>query len=273
MCFSGGGVKGFSFIGALEKLIEEGIINLNEITLFVGTSAGAIISFLLNLDWTIKDMKDFVINFNFSKLTGDIDSINLFQNFGIQNGERIKLLFIKFLEAKFNKKDISFKELYELTNKKIFIIGTNLTIGKETVFSVDHTPNFSVILALRISISVPVIFTPVSFNNELYVDGGLVNNFPINYCPKKTTIGFYVKNAFNNNIDSIKSLIFASLSITADTISEKNIKKYIKNIIQIKNTEFNITNFEINLEYKLKIINLGYSEAIRYLEHVNINDF
>ena len=219
------------------------------------------LSFLLNLGWTIKELKDFVLNFNFSKLTGEIDSINFFEKFGIQDGERIKLLFIKFLKSKLNKKDITFKELFELTNKKLIIIGTNLTKGCETTFSVDHTPDFSVIIALRISCSIPIIFTPVTINGELFVDGGLVNNFPINYCSKKSTIGFYVKNAHNNVIDSVKTLITSSLSLTADTISEKNIKKYLKNVIQIKNTEFNITNFDINLEYKLKIIQLGYDAA------------
>ena len=217
-------------------------------------------------------MRDFIINFNFTKLKGEIDSINLFENYGIQDGERLKLLFIKFLESKINKKDITFDELYKLTNKKIIIIGTNLTTGKEKVFSVDETPEVSVILALRISTSVPVIFTPVLFNDELYLDGGLVNNFPINHCPKKSTIGFYIKNSCNNKIESVTNLITTVLSLVVDTISEKNIKKYIKNVVQIKNTEYNITNFDINLEYKLKILNLGYNEAQKYLDQTNMNE-
>ena len=219
------------------------------------------LSFLLNLGWSIKELKDFILNFNFSKLTGEIDSINFFENFGIQDGERIKLLFIKFLKSKLNKKDVTFKELYELTKKKLIIVGTNLTKGCEITYSVDHTPDFSVIIALRISCSVPIVFIPVTINGEIFVDGGLVNNFPINYCSKKSTIGFYVKNSHNNVIDSVKTLITSTLSLTADTISEKNIKKYLKNVVQIKNTQFNITNFDINLEYKLKIIQLGYDAA------------
>lgn len=265
LCFSGGGVKGFSFIGGLEKLIEEEIIDLKNINLFVGTSAGALLSFLLNLEWSIKEIKDFIINFNFSKLTGDIDSINFFEKFGLQDGERVKLLFIKFLECKLDRKDITFKELFDLTNKKLIIVGTNLSQGKEATFSVDHTPDFSIILALRISCSIPIIFTPIEYNNELYVDGGIVNNFPINYCSRKSTIGFYVKNCNNNSITSVKNLILTTLSLTADTISEKNIEKYLKCVIQIKNTDYNISNFDINLEFKLKIIELGYKETEFYI--------
>ena len=267
LCFSGGGVKGLSFVGALEKLIESKIINLEDITLFVGTSAGAMLSFLLNLGWSIKEIKDFIINFNFSKLIGEIDSINFFEYFGIENGDRLKLLFIKFLESKFDKKDITFKELFDLTNKKLIIIGTNLTQSCEKVFSVDETPDFSIIIALRISCSIPIIFLPVEYNKEFYVDGGIVNNFPINYCSKKSTLGFYVKNCNTNIIDSVESLISATLRLTADTISEKNIKKYMNCIIQIKNTELNISNFDINLEHKLKIMELGYKSSELYIKN------
>jgi NTE family protein len=38
----------------------------------------------------------------------------------------------------------------------------------------------SVRLAIRISISVPIVFTPVLYNNNYYVDGGVINNFPMN---------------------------------------------------------------------------------------------
>jgi len=270
LCFSGGGIKGFSFIGALECLIEKKIINLTEIKCFVGTSIGAMLSFLLILGWEIEEMKDFIFNFNFSKLKGEINSIAFFQNLGIQDGERFKLLLINFLETKLNVKDITFEELYKLTNKKLIIIGTNLTKGKEVVFNYKTTPHFSVILALRISTAVPIIFSPIIHENEKYVDGGIVNNFPINHCSKKSTIGFYIKNAKEDlNIDSLKKLITSVLSITADTISEKNIKKYFNNVIQINNPKYVPTDFDITLEDKKKIIDLGYESINNFLLKFN----
>ena len=267
LCFSGGGIKGFSFLGALQKLIEKKIIILSEIRKFVGTSVGSILAFLLTLEWDIDEIIEFVHNFNFTKLNGDINSITFFEDFGIQDGERLKLLFIKFLESKMNIKDITFKDLFEKTKKKLIIIGTNLTKGTEEAFDYRNTPDFSVITALRISVSVPIIFSPVKYNNEIYVDGGIKNNFPISYCSKKYTIGFYVKNSNNNKIDSIKTLITTVLGVTADTISEKNTKKYSKNIVQIRNTEFNITKFDIDLEFKKKLIHLGYISADDFINN------
>jgi len=228
------------------------------------------LSFLLILGWEIEEMKDFIFNFNFSKLKGEINSIAFFQNLGIQDGERFKLLLINFLETKLNVKDITFEELYKLTNKKLIIIGTNLTKGKEVVFNYKTTPHFSVILALRISTAVPIIFSPIIHENEKYVDGGIVNNFPINHCSKKSTIGFYIKNAKEDlNIDSLKKLITSVLSITADTISEKNIKKYFNNVIQINNPNYDSTDFDITLEDKKKIIDLGYESIDNFLLKFN----
>jgi len=261
LCFSGGGIKGFSFIGALENLIERKIIDLKKIKSFVGTSIGAILSFLLNLGWNIEEIKNFIFNFNFIKLQSEINSIAFLEKFGIQEGKRIKLLFIKFLESKLNVSDITFEELFKSTNKKLTIIGTNLSKSQEVIFNYKNTPNFSVISALRISISVPIIFTPVKHEDEYYIDGGVVNNFPINHCSKNSTIGFYIKNSNMNVITSIKDIITSVISITADTINSKNIKKYKKNIIEIKYHEFIYTKFDIDKEQILKLIKVGYDAA------------
>lgn len=267
LCFSGGGVKGFSFIGALEKLIEDNIIDLNKIDTYVGTSIGSMISFILSLGIPLKEIKDFLLFFNFSKLNTEVDCLNLLKDYGINNGEKIKLLLIKFLETTFGVKDITFKELYEKTNKKIIIIGTNLTKGCERTFSFEHSPDFSVITAIRISISVPIIFTPVNIDDELYVDGALVNNFPISYCPVNNTIGFYIKNSNNKKIIDIPTFMMACLSITTDTISEKDIMNYGKNIIKILNPNNEITKFDMNQEYKKFLIQMGYDAALNWANH------
>jgi NTE family protein len=266
LCFSGGGIKGFSFIGILEKLLESNIIELDKINKYVGTSVGSIISFFLILGYTIQEIKDFVLTFNFSKLNGDVDCVNLFQHYGINTGDKMKLLFTKFLENKFNIKDITFEELFNLTQKHLLVIGTNLTKGREELFSLETTPTMSVITAIRISISVPIIFTPVNFNDNLYVDGALVNNFPINYCQTNTTYGFYIKNCNENvNVDSIQSFIIKCLNVTSDTISEKNLNIESKNIIKIINPNPEFTKFDLTVEYKKELIDLGYKVTENFL--------
>jgi len=265
LCFSGGGIKALAFIGALEHLLEKNIFALEDIKTFVGSSAGSMLSFLLNIGWKINEIKAFLLNFNFEKLISEINSLALFETYGIQDGNKLQLLFIKFLENKFQVKDITFEELYRKTHKKIIIIGTNLTKSEEAVFSYKTTPNFSVILALRISSSIPLIFKPVKYENELYVDGGIVNNFPLNHCSKKTTIGLYIKNS-GNSIECINDFILSVLNTTADTISQKSMKKYKKNVIEIINTNAEFIKFNINLEERLALIKDGYNSCNEFIK-------
>ena len=51
------------------------------------------------------------------------------------------------------------------------------------------------------------------------------------------------------------------LGVASDTISEKNIKKYFKRIVQIKNTQFNYTKFDIDKNMIKNIINIGTESA------------
>jgi predicted acylesterase/phospholipase RssA len=49
VCLSGGGIFGFTFIGAIYELINNNLLDINNITTWIGTSAGAIISFIFAL--------------------------------------------------------------------------------------------------------------------------------------------------------------------------------------------------------------------------------
>jgi predicted acylesterase/phospholipase RssA len=264
LCFSGGGVSGLAFISAIEKLIEMKKFKLENINCYVGTSAGAIIGYLLNIGIELSEIIEFIYQFNFSKLIGEINCITLLEDFGINNGDRIKLIFIKFLELKFNKSDITFKELYNITKKKLTIIGTNLSEYKEAVFNVDITPNFSVITALRISISIPVIFTPVSIDNILYVDGAIINNFPINHCPIDNTIGFHI-NYKPTPVSTFYNLILSCMSITMNSITTMYIKNN-KNIIVVDNPENEITSFNITTIMIDNILKIGRKSVDKYLK-------
>lgn len=268
ICLSGGGIRGLCFIGVLDYLQVNNYIDLNKITHWIGTSAGSLLSFLLILGYTTNEIGNFVLDFNFQKLESDINIENLLINFGINNGSRIIFLLINFLKEKFNINDVTFKELFNLTNKKLSIIGTNYIKCSEEIFNYEVTPDMSVIMAVRISISIPLIFTPVLYNNNYYIDGALVNNFPINYCDPKKTLGIYIKNGNNNIPESISSLISGCISILSDTISCKYLNSPNINIIKIDCNFRETSNFNIDRDQKLKIIKTGQIYAKKYIENL-----
>lgn len=266
LCLSGGGIMGLSFIGVLKYLENKKYINLNNVNIFVGTSAGSIISFFLILGYNIKEIKKIISNLNFQKLEPNIDMIKILENNGIDNGLKIMTIIISFLQEKFKIDDITFEELYNKTNKKLIIIGTNFTLLKEEVFSYELTPNMSVILAIRISISIPFIFTPILYNSNYYIDGGFTNCFPIKYCNKNSTLGIYI--TFENNIKEINiiNLLLGCLSIINNTITLKDIDNY--NVINIKSKNLDITDYNIDYKTKLEIINFGKNCAEKYLTNL-----
>ena len=271
ICLSGGGIKGFSFIGALEYMEEQNKINISEINNWVGTSAGSLVSFILSIDYSIKDLKEFVLDFNFKKLIPDVDIDNLFNHHGIDNGDKIMLIMKNFLKEKLDLDDITFEDHMKITNKKLTIIGTNYSKGIEAVFNHILTPKMSVLLAIRISMSVPIIFTPVLYENDYYIDGGFVNNFPLDQCNPLYTLGIYIKNSVGMKMKDIFTLATGCMGIIADTISRKScLNNY--NVIEIENCDNEVTNFNLDYDKKLKIINLGITFAKKFLENVKIKN-
>jgi hypothetical protein len=268
ICMSGGGVKGFSFLGAVNYLEANSYVDTIKINNWIGTSAGAILSFLFTLGYNVHEIINFVVDFNFNKIQPEPTIDNLLISFGIDDGTKLMIILVGFLKEKFNIEDITFEEHYKLTNKKLTIIGTNFSKGTEAIFNYELTPNMSVLTAVRISSSVPIVFTPVLYDSDYYIDGAFVNNFPIKHCNPNTTLGFYIKNSCCNKLTNLISLINGCLAIVSDTISQKDWTKKFPYIIEINNFLQEFTNFNLDREKKVKIINLGETFAKKYLENI-----
>jgi len=273
ICMSGGGVKGFAFLSALKYLEEIKHIDLSTINHFVGTSAGSMISFIFSLGYTPTDLIKFILEFNFTKLVPESNIDILLLSHGIDTGDKVMIIMQNFLKEKYNLDDITFEEHYILTKKKITFIGTNYTKGEEVAFNYELTPKMSVLTAIRISISIPIVFTPVLYQDDYYIDGGLVNNFPIKYCNPETTLGLYIKNCISNKMDNIMTLTMGCLSIITDIISKKDcsdMSKYY--IVEIENCNQEATNFDIDINKKKKILGLGIKFAKKFIQNFKIKN-
>lgn len=89
--------------------------------------------------------------------------------------------------------DLSFKEFYNITGVDLVVTGVNISRHEPRYFSLWHTPDFPVVEAVALSMSVPIVFRPVYVEGGvrqgdkdqntayqgLYVDGGMLNNYPV----------------------------------------------------------------------------------------------
>lgn len=181
---SGGSLKVLSALGVIKYLDENHKNSIKSINAYVGTSAGAILSFFLCLDYTIKEIEEFLTtSMNDPELCEfDIAEVfDLLNNYGINSGNNIIKLAEKILYNKKKIYDINFMDFAKQTGKNFVVCVANLSKERDEFFSVDTTPWLSVITAIRVTCSLPVIFTPISIDGDIYVDGGIYNNFPIDY--------------------------------------------------------------------------------------------
>lgn len=76
--------------------------------------------------------------------------------------------------------DITFLELYNKTSKELNLITHSLKDNKCLVMNYINTPNFKIWEGLYATTSLPILISPYIKNNNIYIDGGIVDNFPMN---------------------------------------------------------------------------------------------
>ena len=205
--FSGGGIKGVTYIGFMQALLEH--ITLEQITHYIGASAGSIFSLFLVLGYTLDEIKKIIFNYDFCNILSleepSID--NILCNLGLADGEEVKKFFVELIDVKLNLKDITFKELYEKTKIKYTLAVTNFTKQKLEYWNYETKPNMSIILGVLASSRVPLFFTPLIIDDNIYLDGGIINNYPINLFTDRMqeVIGVYLyPETTNVNINNFK---------------------------------------------------------------------
>ncbi|ATU05228.1 hypothetical protein BKN14_02100 [Candidatus Gracilibacteria bacterium HOT-871] len=164
LALGGGSARGFVHIGVL-KYLEEKNIEIGEIT---GTSMGALIGALCAMGKNSKEIKKIAKEINYMKLF-DFDFI-----YGSVKGDKVKK------KIKYYFGDLKIEEL----KIKLKIIATNLETGEKKVFE-----SGSIVDALRASISIPGVFKPYKIGKDVYVDGLVVDNLPIDELSLENKIG------------------------------------------------------------------------------------
>lgn len=275
LIFSGGGVRCLTYIGVLRYFEEEHI--KFKFKCIVGTSGGALFALIYILNYSYLDIKHLAINLDLNSLQ-DISSENLFNFFnkyGIDSGKKFEHFIELLLEKKIGKREITFKEFYELYKIKLIINGTCVNTSSIEYFSHETTPDMLINTAVRISCSIPLMFNSVKINDKIYVDGGIVDNYPIHLFKGDLdkTIGFYIKynSQGSDDIVSIDKFILNILGAVNNKFESLLLCNYKKNTIII---ESNIVTMDINISQNqiLDTISDGYKFTKEYFDNYIIKN-
>ena len=193
LIFEGGGVKGIAYVGAMEVLESKGV--LNNIKRVGGTSAGAINALLFGLNYSNTETKQILSILDFRKFLDDSwgfirDSDRLMKEFGWYKGSYFRDWAADLIRQKTGNSESTFKDVFDQREEKgfreMYMVGTNLSTRFSEVFSCEHTPRMPVAEAVRISMSIPLFFAAKrSLRGDIYVDGGLLDNYPIKLFDRK----------------------------------------------------------------------------------------
>ena len=187
LVLSGGGAKGLAHIGAL-KVIEEAGVKIDYVG---GTSMGAIVGALYASGYSARELDSIFKTTNFTSLIQDNvprsaktfyekdDSeryaLSLpFTNFNVSFPEALsggQNIYSELVRLLFHVKDVE-----DFNDLKIpfLCIATNVETGQEVLLNSGYLPE-----AIMASGTFPSLFEPAEIDNEILIDGGVVNNYPI----------------------------------------------------------------------------------------------
>jgi NTE family protein len=270
---SGGGVSALVFVGCIKKFRE----HRKTFTFdnFIGSSSGSIVCLFMILDYTYDEVRTFLSN---NLIDSPVLKVglwhipNFFFKYGIDEGKNVIEFIEKILEFKGFDKNTSFIDMTKKTGKNLIVAATNLTCKKLEYLSVDNYPEMMIKTAIRMSTSIPILYQPVKYYDEYFVDSLIYNNFPIDVFSKMNneTIGLNVvmkpKN-ITNILSFVGTIIHCMINnITVVFNSEQ------KNVCNITLDEvfvnFNIQKFKFEVTESLidKYCNIGYVSLSNFLQ-------
>lgn len=275
LLFSGGGIRGASYLGVVQVLQEHKI--LQHIREFGGVSVGALTALLLALGYSLEKLERFTLEYNF----GDVRQLELetilesIDNFGIDSGENVEKLVKKILHHKGFGPTTTFQELQSSNRcKGLRVWASDVQMFQQREFSANLTPNVSIVTAIHASVAIPFYFTPVKcpLTGHLLCDGGVLDNYPISSLTEEeqqTTLGVVTEYS-KLPIEQPDFLQFITMICSGyyKPSYQKLIEQHRNKTIVIPCSEVSALHFEAPVEEKRRLVELGQQATRTYLETV-----
>ncbi|WP_440895833.1 patatin-like phospholipase family protein [Amphibacillus sp. Q70] len=286
--FSGGGVKAFAFVGALEAMSKKKI----EIVRVAGSSAGAILAGLIAAGYQASEMKQIMLDLNLKELLDGeklekylpfLKWISLYQSFGLYKGQLFEKWLYQLLAAK------GIYTFGDLQNNQLKLTTADLTLGRLMILPDDLKQTygilperFSVARAIRMSAGLPFFFRPEKIYDQeakkhIMVDGALLSSLPLwlfkkpNIKPIRPVIGFQLqsKEKYLTNYQIKNGLQFGKTLIGTMQHAQdlRYISKYDQpNIVFLDTDHVNVADFSLTKTDRLELAKIGEAKTRQFLE-------
>jgi NTE family protein len=225
LVLSGGGAKGFAHIGVL-KVIEDAGVKIDYIG---GTSMGAVVGGLYALGYNASQLDSIFSETDFDELLSDYIPRQT-KNFYEKRNDEVYSLVLPFNKYKIGIPEALSKGLYNFNllsrvtrNVRhvrdfnalpipFLCIGSDIETGEQVILNKGNLAH-----AMIASSAFPSLFSPVEYQGRFLVDGGVVNNYPI------------------DEIRKLGADIIIGVDVQNDLLDRKALNDATKILVQITN--------------------------------------
>jgi NTE family protein len=253
----GGGIKGIAHIGVLFALKELGF--LTNYQNFIGT--------LYLIGYSPAELYDCIKLLDLDKLKS-INMVNIDQ-FGLDTGENYEYTIKRLIKNKGLSDNITLKEFYTKTNKKLILVSVCLNTTEVCYLSHETFPDLPLYLAIRMTTSIPLIYCPVIYEKRMYVDGACIDNYPISVFKDELnkTLGiFMVETPYKEaEILDLETFIFKILQCMMIGLFVNSKKGYENYTIEVDTGDVDFADYSITGEIKDSLFLEGYRSIMNNL--------
>ena len=266
LILSGGSIKGISFLGSLKYLIENKYIdnrlkNIKKIYCVSASLIFVLTIILLNFDYDFIESE--MVHFDYNSLLNinDISIKNFVNNYGFINYNRNYIYIQKLLKEKYNCESMSLKRFYKLFGIHIVVKVVNVT--KDRIEYIDHINNskINILKLIQMTTSIPLLIKPVKYKGDLYLDGGLSGNCPIEANDSDNYLCIeIIPNKCGEKINNVFDFVKKGWDMySPDILIRKYDKRNIK--IDLLHLNLNLSNFNIDNDKKKLLLLEGYNQT------------
>jgi len=210
--FAGGGVRGLAYVGALQELRDRKGIDFGggtpKLKSVLGVSIGSLFALMIACSYTVAEITEVASCMKQSDVMS-ADPVRLFSGeISLDDASKLKLQVEAILHRKNIPLNITMKELFEKTQVSFQTVVTDLTAANVVHITHASHPELSVVTAMVATMTLPLVYPPVlSPNGHLWIDGGVMENFPMTRFHPSTLLGFDFKISAECNVDTLINYI------------------------------------------------------------------
>jgi len=274
LAFSGGGAKGIAHAGVLKAFLENSITP----SIVGGTSSGSIVATLYAMGYSpdnifklFKKYSKNITNIKSKSIINEISKYSLTKKIsinGLNSGEELSNIVNRLSIEKGIKSIEDLKiplviPAVDILEEKEYIFSS---VKPEVKYKEKYITDIDLGTAVRASSSFTGVYSPCTYKNKMFLDGGLVNNTPVKElkeCGADKVIAINFKSEKLNEKSNIVDIVMKSLDIMSNRLAKENLEKS-DILITLKTSSIGL----LDINKSQYCFDVGYNAALEYVDEI-----